>query len=101
MMTKEQLDKIKQLHEMSEEYPEHKNVIDVELLRKGVPALIEEVERLQGFEQKAIYAIEENRKLREAITQALEAVSDVEGELIERVERVLLDALKGADNDGA
>lgn len=47
MLTKEQLDEIKQLHEMSEEYPEHKNVIDVELLRKGVPALIAEVERLR------------------------------------------------------
>lgn len=49
MMNKEQLDKIKQLHEMSEQYPEHKCVIDVELLRKGVPALIADVERLQRF----------------------------------------------------
>lgn len=67
MMNKEQLGKIKQLHEMSEEYPEHKDVIDVELLRKGVPTLIEEVERLQQFERKAIYVIGENKRLREAL----------------------------------
>lgn len=35
--------------------------------RQDVPELIAEVERLQRFEQKAIYAIEENRKLREAL----------------------------------
>lgn len=35
--------------------------------RQDVPALVAEVERLQQFEQKAIYTIEENKRLREAL----------------------------------
>lgn len=62
MLNKEQLDEIKQLHEMSEEYPEHKDVIDVELLRKGVPALIAEVERLQKANRERAEIIEEQNK---------------------------------------
>lgn len=96
-MNKGQLDEIKQLHEMSEEYPEHKNVIDVELLRKGVPALIAETERLNRIEKIALHFMERETKLQNAITQALEIVSDAEGELIERVEQVLLDVLEGDD----
>lgn len=65
--------------------------------RQDVPALIEEVERLNRIEKIALHFMERETKLQNAITQALEVVSDAEGELIERVEQVLLDALEGDD----
>lgn len=34
---------------------------------QDTPALIDEIERLQHFERKAIYTIEENKRLREAL----------------------------------
>lgn len=33
----------------------------------AAPMLIEEIERLQAFEKQAVYTLEENRKLREAL----------------------------------
>lgn len=53
------------------EYIENSNAIHdsrfIAHARQDVPALIAEVERLQQFEQKAIYVIEENKRLREAL----------------------------------
>lgn len=69
MLTKEQLGVIKRRVNQFER--EKSSVVEAEIAiaiaECDVPALIAEVERLQRFEQKAIYAIEENRKLREAL----------------------------------
>lgn len=121
MLNKEQLDAIKERFENMQQQARTGFTADIsaiEIAFQDVPVLIETVgklmnvrdvsyaeyaeldaknKRLREFERKAIYAIEENRKLREAITQVLEVVSDAEGELVERVERVLLGTLEGDD----
>lgn len=68
-MNAQRLKEIKALHEMSEKYPEHKDVIDVELLRKGVPSLLAEVERLQKIEKSVTDALVEYANLREALLE--------------------------------
>lgn len=53
------------------EYIENSNAIHdsrfIAHARQDTPALIDEIERLQQFERKAICTIEENKRLREAL----------------------------------
>lgn len=67
MMNKEQLDEIKSRVSIIGKYKEFDKAVSAMILTKDVPATITEVERLQQFEQKAIYVIEENKRLREAM----------------------------------
>ena len=66
-MNKEQLDEIKSRVSIIGKYKEFDKAVSAMILTKDVPATITEVERLQQFEQKAIYTIEENKRLREAL----------------------------------
>lgn len=66
-MNKEQLDEIKSRVSIIGKYKEFDKAVSAMILTKDVPATIAEVERLQQFEQKAIYTIEENKRLREAL----------------------------------
>lgn len=64
MLTKEQLDAIKERVESANK----RGDIAVQVYEEDAPALIEEVERLQQFERKAIYVIEENKRLQKERT---------------------------------
>ena len=46
--------------------------------RQDVPALIAEVERLRAFEKQAVYALEENQKLRTENEQLHEKMEEIE-----------------------
>ena len=65
-MNKDQLEEIKHLLSTM-----NLKVAEIDKLERlafqDAPALIDEIERLQHFERKAIYTIEENKRLREAL----------------------------------
>lgn len=65
-MNKDQLEAIKHLLSTM-----NLKVAEIDKLERlafqDTPALIDEIERLQHFERKAIYTIEENKRLREAL----------------------------------
>lgn len=65
-MNKDQLEAIKHLLSTM-----NLKVAEIDKLERlafqDTPALIDEIERLQHFELKAIYTIEENKRLREAL----------------------------------
>lgn len=70
-MNKEQLEAIKERVASMKQQARTDVTADIsaiEIAFQDVPALIAEVERLQRFEQKAIYVIEENKRLQKERT---------------------------------
>ena len=95
MMNKEQLDEIKSRVSIIGKYKEFDKAVSAMILTKDVPATITEVERLQQFEQKAIYVIEENKRLREALEIIATDISLSHADIMRLAEKTL----KGANDD--
>ena len=99
MMNKEQLDAIKErvasMKKQAQTTGFTTDILAIEIAFQDVPALIAEVERLQQFEQKAIYVIEENKRLqkeRNALEFHLKVSSkalELEGENADTFQRAL------------
>lgn len=64
MVSSEELQEIKSRVSVLGKYKAFDSAVSAMILSKDVPALIAEIERLQQFERKAIYTMEENARLR-------------------------------------